>query len=103
MSSERRHFARVAFNAAAQLSTAEARDEVRVLDLSFKGALVEVPSGWTVAIGMSGEVAHIEGRRVGLLCRSIDLDSVTHLRALIELNLGDEALLERELKALVTS
>jgi len=50
---------------------------------------------------MSCEVAHIEGDHIGLLCRSIDLDSITHLRHLIELNLGDAALLEREFKALV--
>ena len=31
---------------------------------------------------------------------SIDLDSITHLRRLVELNLGDEKLLERELSHL---
>jgi hypothetical protein len=36
-----------------------------------------------------------------LLCESIDLDSITHLRRLVELNAGDPALLERELTALV--
>jgi hypothetical protein len=32
----------------------------------------------------------------GLACREIDLDSVTHLRRLVALNLGDETLAERE-------
>ena len=37
----------------------------------------------------------------GLHCLAIDIDSVTHLRRLVELNLGDPALLEREVSALV--
>jgi hypothetical protein len=51
-------------------------------------------------IAMSAEVAHIESHCVGLLCRSIDLDSVTHLRRLIELQLGAPSLLERDLAEL---
>lgn len=89
-------------------------------DLSFKGALLRLPDGCQVKVGdpcllnvdlapqmevgiaMAGEIAHIEGSRVGLLCRSIDIESVTHLRRLLEINLGDTQLLERELKALIT-
>ena len=48
-------------------------------------------------IAMSAEIAHLRGLHAGLLCRNIDLDSVTHLRRLIELQLGDPALLERDL------
>ena len=40
------------------------------------------------------------GDLVGMVCRHIDVDSISHLRRLVELNLGDEALLERELAAL---
>jgi hypothetical protein len=50
---------------------------------------------------MQGVITHVEGLYIGLACRNIDLDSVTHLRRLVELNLGDVALLERELSALV--
>ena len=46
-------------------------------------------------------VAHREGRRAGLACQSIDVDSVTHLRRLVELNAGDPDLLQRELSALL--
>lgn len=52
-------------------------------------------------ISMESAVTHVEGRRAGLHCLTIDLDSVTHLRRLVELNLGDPALLERELSALI--
>ncbi len=34
-------------------------------------------------------------------CEHIDIDSITHLKRLIELNLGDEALLHRELAHLI--
>ena len=52
---------------------------------------------------MTAGIAHVDGNRAGLLCRSIDLDSVTHLRRLIELQLGDPALLERDLAELIQS
>lgn len=93
-----------------------------MLDLSFKGALLRLPAGATVTpgdpcllnivlsqmdvgIAMAGEIAHVElgGGRVGLQCRSIDIESITHLRRLLEINLGDAQLLERELKALIAA
>ena len=49
---------------------------------------------------MRMEIVHTEGPSMGLRCDSIDLDSVTHLRRLIELQLGDPALLERDLAEL---
>jgi hypothetical protein len=51
---------------------------------------------------METRVTHIEGRYAGLDCHNIDLDSVTHLRRLVEFNLGSEELLERELSALLS-
>jgi hypothetical protein len=34
-------------------------------------------------------------------CTKIDLESITNLRRLVELNLGDEAALNREISAMV--
>ena len=51
---------------------------------------------------MWATISHIDGRHLGLCCTSIDLDSITHLRRLVELNAGDPAILERELTALLT-
>ena len=90
-----------------------------MVDLSLKGALVRLPADSTAQAGaactlrvrldemgdsirMETKVTHIEGCYAGLSCHSIDLDSVTHLRRLVELNLGSEALLERELSALLS-
>ena len=114
MPHERRHFVRVGFDAPALLATATAAFSVHVLDLSLKGALIMMPAQAALGrgtlcqltipladtgnhIAMSTEVAHVQGLRTGLLCKGIDLDSVTHLRRLIELQLGDPALLERDL------
>jgi PilZ domain len=115
---ERRHFARVAFDASAQLITADAQLDVQVLDLSLKGALLEVPASASLeagepclmvlrlgpeAIKMSGDLAHVKGTQVGVQCACIDLESITHLRRLVEMNLGGGKLLERELKALLVA
>ena len=114
MPHERRHFVRVGFDAPALLTTATDAYSVHVQDLSLKGALLMVPAQANLEAGvlcqltipladtgnhiaMSAEVAHMEGLHTGLLCRGIDLDSVTHLRRLIELQLGDPALLARDL------
>lgn len=120
MPHERRHFVRVEFDAPALLTTATDAFSVHVLDLSLKGALLVAPAEAKLEAGMlcqltvplaetdnhiamSTEVAHVHGLHAGLLCRSIDLDSVTHLRRLIELQLGDPALLERDLGELSTA
>ena len=67
--------------------------------------LVKLPLGKDasadIVIAMAGELAHVEGDHAGVLCRSIDIESITHLRRLIEVNLGDPAASDRELKALI--
>ncbi|MCH7344623.1 PilZ domain-containing protein [Pelomonas sp. CA6] len=119
MSAERRHFARVAFNTPATLTTTDDRIQVHVLDLSLKGALLQLPAADQVQGGqpcllevrlaegvrvtMAAEIAFAQDHRAGVLCRAIDIESVTHLRRLIEVNLGEQGLLERELKALVSA
>ena len=118
---ERRKFWRAAFNAPVKLVNDAASVDAMLDDISLKGALLEVPPGWAgksgehchlklrlggdqdMKITMWGRITHVDGNKVGLLCESIDLDSITHLRRLVELNAGDPGLLERELSALVHS
>lgn len=115
-SSERRRFSRVAFDAATELVQGPCSWPVRLLDLSLKGMLVERPAQWDADLAQPFEarvqlakdaemrmqvaVAHQAGDQLGLYCRHIDVESISHLRRLVELNLGDETLLERELAAL---
>ena len=70
--------------------------------LSAVGDLLtlEIPLAEGTAIRMDGVVAHIADQRVGLHCQNIDVDSITHLRRLIQLNLGDAELCDRELSAM---
>ena len=116
---ERRKFWRAAFNAPVKLVREVAAVDAMLDDISLKGALLEVPPGWPGKVGdpcqiklrlgggedmkiaMSGRITHVAGRKIGMSCESIDLDSITHLRRLVELNAGDPALLERELSALL--
>lgn len=117
--SNRRQFSRIAFHVQGQLVTADGADDIVVIDLSLKGALLrrkdqkrKLGPGdnctlrlrlgeLDAVIRMQGTVAHIDGPFLGLACNQIDLDSATHLRRLVELNLGKPQLLERELAALV--
>lgn len=115
---EKRHFTRIAFDARARLSQGEQDWPTQLLDISLKGALVARPENgdWhkgqpvslylllsdeETEIHMEGHVAHQEQGHVGIVCDHIDVDSASHLRRIVELNTGSEALLERELDALV--
>ena len=115
---ERRHFFRVVFCAPATLTVGEYQAECRVLDVSLKGALVTAADSVAgqpgdacilkielappdVVVCMDGRIAHREGERIGIHCIEIDLDSIEHLRRLIELHLASDDLLQRELAALV--
>jgi hypothetical protein len=49
---------------------------------------------------MDVAVVHIEDNETGLQCNAIDIDSISHLRRLIELNLGDSNQLNKELNQL---
>ncbi|HZV54175.1 MAG TPA: PilZ domain-containing protein [Rhodocyclaceae bacterium] len=115
--SDRRQFWRAAFHSGVQLVDASGSTLAELVDVSLKGALIKVPPEWAgkidhlcqiklrladdAVIIMRAVVAHVEGRRVGLRCESMDLDSITHLRRLVELNAGDARMLERELAALL--
>jgi len=117
-SSERRHFSRIALDHPARLQWPGAERGVRVLDLSLKGALValtdsDIPPENTACtltvelapgtvIAMAVAPVHREPGRTGFRCVHIDLDSISHLRRLVELNLGDPDLLARELEELAS-
>ncbi len=114
---EHRRFVRITFDADVQLRFH--LDPYLYLahlkDISLKGALVEtykllpntfkgkmchlvLPLNETGdKIVMDGLVVHHEGNAIGIECKSMDVDSVTHLRRIIEMNSGDEAEMQREL------
>ena len=116
---ERRRFSRVTFNTPVTLQQGDTPWQAELVDISLKGFLVEgpAPGDWNAAlpvvahiklseqmtISMNAHIVHREAYQTGLSCDTIDLESITHLRRLIELNLGDPAAAERELTELITS
>ncbi|SEG81506.1 PilZ domain-containing protein [Marinobacterium lutimaris] len=114
---ERRRFSRIRFDAGCELHTPKGPAEVQLVDISLRGALIEsarplqLEPGETaelhiylandILIRMPGTVKHIEGEQYGFVAGDMEIESVSHLRRLVELNLGDEALLERELEAML--
>ena len=112
----RRRFQRIAFDASTELLQGPQRWDVELLDLSLKGLLINEPANWNgdpahpflanislasdIQVQMEVELARSHTGQLGFACRHIDLDSISHLRRLVELNLGEESLLERELAAL---
>lgn len=117
---ERRNYSRIPFTGTVHIRDHDQDWIAPLLDVSLKGLLVTRPDAWTPVRGqayplqlslaegaltlrLEGAVAHLEKDYVGFRWTQIDLDSITHLRRLVELNLGDNALLQRELEALVAS
>lgn len=117
--SNRRKFSRFVCEGRVTIATTDEQRNSRLIDLSLKGALIERPADWELPIGealdldihleaspapihMVASVAHVDSRTMGMRCERIDLDSITTLKRLVEINLGDATLLERELQALGT-
>ena len=116
-SKEHRHFTRIPFHADVRLhfDLPKETQTVHLLDISLKGALLEAEHpivntfkgkicNMVLALNkvgenitMEGKVIHQEGPLIGIECLHIDVDSMTKLRRLVELNMGDDKLLEREL------
>ncbi len=116
---EKRKFTRILFNADTTLRIGTMHISADLLDLSMKGALLELKADniatipqdatgtldirlndATTHIIMAVAMAHQENHHIGLRCTTIDIDSASHLRRLVELNIGNMAILERELAAL---
>jgi len=118
MSDERRQFNRVVFDTTATFYADKRKVECQIIDLSIQGVLlklldkteIEVGSTYELEIPLGErdeiislelELTHQQDKTLGLMCSYIDLVSITHLRRLVELNLGDSELLERDFNALL--
>ncbi len=116
---EKRSFHRVFYSANASLHSSEKVWPCQVIDLCLKGCLLRFADPWqgdlqqvytlilklsdSVEIRMALQPAHIVGCDVGFKCVHVGIDSISQLRRLVELNLGNSDLLERDLLALVAS
>lgn len=101
----------------AKLTVDEHQFDVKIHDISLNGALLYLNAkGLTLTrqlgllafqlddsdaqIIMNIAIVHQDGDEVGVQCNGIDIDSVSLLRRLIELNLGDDEQLHKELSQL---
>lgn len=120
--SERRRFSRVTFSGDCSLTEeingkAET-SQTTVLDISLTGALVGRPASWhdqpgtrlnlnltlpgsSITLEINCVVCHQEQSLLGIKFLTLSLDSITHLKRLMQLNLADEKLLHREMSQLI--
>lgn len=115
---ERRRFSRVLYAAQANLSQGSHTWTTQLVDVSLQGALLDRPANWhpgqdrdyqlsfsladsDIVLTMAVELSHEDDQRLGFYCHHIDIGSASHLKRMIELNVGDEALLHRELEQLL--
>ncbi|RYV03288.1 PilZ domain-containing protein [Shewanella sp. OPT22] len=110
---DRRKFSRVLFNAQAKIVQLPKLWKTQVLDISLNGALIQLPENFeindssytltlslmdsNVEISMQTQVVYSGNNNIGLCCVEIDVDSMGHLKRLVELNSGSTDLLHREL------
>lgn len=118
---ERRRYSRIPFvgDVILQEATGTQSWPCQLIDVSLAGALLDCPANFPgvqdetfhliiklsdeqTQIAMIVTVAHQQKGRLGFLCKLIDTDSITHLRRLVELNLGDAELMKRELGQLAS-
>jgi len=112
---------RVNFDCLIELESKDFQDVCELIDISLRGALISTCSGTTPNTGslckltinldeskhlqiiMIGNITRKSETNAGIHCKYIDADSMGHLRKLVEANLGDAELVNRDFDALVQS
>lgn len=116
---ERRQFTRISFDANTELVQGDKKWSVELVDISLHGLLLKEPGDLQADMGEDFMVVvHLAGHEIelhlpvhlvrihppylGMQCKAMELESISHLRRLVELNLGDPDLLDRELEHLLS-
>lgn len=114
---ERRRYTRINFNTRVEFRQGKLAFETELVDVSLNGILIDTPRDYEIRanipaeariplgdeaeIRMTVRLIHSSSEVLGFECESIDVDSIAHLRRLIELNMGDPHAAERVLHELV--
>lgn len=112
---DKRQFSRFELDVPVVVSQSDTSWTSKLVDISLKGLLIEMPKVWQSAqktfeaniripdhpISMTVEKVHEHDNMIGFKCMSIDLESIATLKRLVELNLGDEQLLKREISQMI--
>lgn len=111
---EHRKFQRVPFQCQSQIKCGDRTYAGELLDISMKGALLLVRDladwemghtcfldikleGGDIHLQFEARLAHREESHYGFIFLSEDLETFTHLRRLLELNVGDPEIIDQEL------
>lgn len=116
LQSERRNYNRIPFQAEILMQCGHEEWSCNLLDISLRGMLVEPPENLEIDLDQPCAMALFLGEHVSIHARvriirkddntwglrwlQIDLNSLRHLRRLLELNTNDSSLLTRELSEL---
>ena len=120
MSQNRRNFSRVDFQAKTTLVIDAKKFPAQLVDLSLRGALVEITgevlplnrneacqmnlslNNGSIRLQLKAVLVYRNENNYGFRFDEIDLDALTHIRRLVELNLGDADQVRKELFFLVS-
>ncbi|MEZ8825155.1 PilZ domain-containing protein [Vibrio amylolyticus] len=115
---EKRRFSRVIYRAPAEISQGKLSVASTIQDLSLHGLLLSAEPNCSelnldvmadiqfslpesdIIIEMAVNIIGIENNIVRASIDHIDIDSIGHLKRLIELNVGDDSLLHRDIEHL---
>ncbi|CAG19060.1 PilZ domain-containing protein [Photobacterium profundum] len=114
---ERRHFMRIIYQSSATLSQANDEWTATVCDLSLQGILLTRPTDWQpnhdthysvrfclhecdIELVMDTQLVRHCNDYLRMRIHHMDIDSASHLKRLVELNIGTDELLHRELEQL---
>ena len=110
---EQRSYRRINFQTEADISIGLQRHTCELVDLALQGALFKTDQGLPLRVGdqcrltiglpassltmeFNGELIHQRGSFYGFIFLSEDMDTMGHLRRLLELNFGDGDEVDRE-------
>ncbi|WP_394249038.1 PilZ domain-containing protein [Vibrio profundi] len=114
---ERRRFSRILYQVPAKVTQESIELTGSVQDLSLHGVLLQCDSGSKlntslpitvsftlnesdIDIQLEASIISTNNTSMRLRIEHLDIDSISHLKRLVELNVGDDSLLHRELEYL---
>lgn len=114
---ERRHFSRIPFDAVVDVQQEDYKFKAQLIDLSLDGLLIKTPRVYRFStdkplditvflsdddtITMKAELRHCSNTILGLKCISLDIESMTHLRQIVEMNIDAPNPSQRVLEELI--
>ncbi|KII77419.1 PilZ domain-containing protein [Vibrio renipiscarius] len=114
---ERRRFSRIVYQALAVVTQDNIQVNANLNDLSLHGLLLDCSNHTSldplnpisvqfqlldsdITIQLTGKIVETVQSQVRITIEQIDIDSISHIKRMVELNVGDDELLHREIEHL---